>query len=200
MAKWYSVLFSDIRNKLGDQVVFGNWKGRGYMRTYVIPANPKTNAQEANRKHLADTVLIWQTYIKANPAAVKAWNAEALKEQISGFNLFTKYARRSFVTATYANGQVTGSYKIGFAPSSARITILDETGTEVSEILGVGECAESGTFNANVNLSSGTYYVAIIYAPIEAYEGVTKASEAMVCRGKPDETTGQFTLAKITVS
>lgn len=200
MAKWYSVLFSDIRNKLGDQVVFGNWKGRGYMRTYVIPANPKTNAQEANRKHLADTVLIWQTYIKANPAAVKAWNAEALKEQISGFNLFTKYGRQSYVTASYANGQVTGSYKIGFAPSSARITILDETGTEVSEILGAGQCSESGTFSKTVSLLSGTYYVAIIYAPIEGYDGVMGTAEAMVCRGKPDEATGQFVLAKFTVS
>lgn len=200
MAKWYSVLFSDIRNKLGDQVVFGNWKGRGYMRTYVIPANPKTNAQEANRKHLADTVLIWQTYIKANENAVKAWNAEALKEQISGFNLFTKFGRQSYITATYAGGNVSGSYKIGFAPSSARITIIDEDGSEVYELLGVGDCAESGTFNKSVTLSAGTYYVAIIYSPVEAYDGVTKAAEAMVCRGKPDLATGDFTLAKITVS
>jgi len=33
MAKWISPIFSDARNKLGDAVVFSNWKGRSYFRS-----------------------------------------------------------------------------------------------------------------------------------------------------------------------
>ena len=42
MAKWISPLFADIRNKLGDSVIFSNWKGRPYFRKYAKPSNPKT--------------------------------------------------------------------------------------------------------------------------------------------------------------
>lgn len=52
MAKWKSPLFSDIRNKLGENVVFSMWKGRPYMRSYVTPANPNSLKQAANRDQM----------------------------------------------------------------------------------------------------------------------------------------------------
>ena len=103
MAKWFSALFSDIRNKLGDQVVFSQWKGRPYMRSYTIPANPQTDAQTAHRAHMAAIVDFYQQNVKGTPAHVTAWNAEALKDLISGYNQFTKYGRGiTFGTVTLA--------------------------------------------------------------------------------------------------
>jgi len=93
MAKWFSALFSDIRNKLGDQVVFSQWKGRPYMRSYTVPANPQTDAQTAERAHMAAIVDLYQQNVKGTAAHVTAWNAEALKDLISGYNQFTKYGR-----------------------------------------------------------------------------------------------------------
>lgn len=94
MAKWTSPLFSDIRNKLGDNVVFSMWKGRQYMRSYVKPANPQTLAQTAERLHHAALVEAYQNNVKGTPAHVTAWNAEALAALISGFNRFVSYGRK----------------------------------------------------------------------------------------------------------
>jgi hypothetical protein len=93
MAKWTSPLFSDIRNKLGENVVFSMWKGRPYMRSYVKPANPQTAAQTAERAHMAAIVDMYQQNVKGTGAHVTAWNAEALKDLISGYNQFAKYGR-----------------------------------------------------------------------------------------------------------
>lgn len=106
MALWKSALFSDIRNKLGKQVVFSMWKGRAYMRSYVVPSNPKTNAQTANRLHMAQLVEFWQSKVVPTPEHVTTWNAAALSDLISGYNRFVKGARGfviSAVTLTHAS-------------------------------------------------------------------------------------------------
>lgn len=93
MAKWKSAIFTDIRNKLGESVVFSMWKGRPYMRSYVKPSNPKTVAQTANRLHMALLVQHWQSIISVIPPYVTAWNKAALSDLISGYNRFVKGAR-----------------------------------------------------------------------------------------------------------
>lgn len=98
MALWKSALFSDIRNKLGKQVVFSMWKGRAYMRSYTVPSNPKTNAQTANRLDMARLVSDWQENIATVPALVTAWNAAALSDLISGYNRFIKGQRGVVIT------------------------------------------------------------------------------------------------------
>lgn len=90
MAKWKSPLFSDIRNKLGDNVVFSMWKGRPYMRSYVVPANPQSADQMSYRFLLDAIVAYWQTNIKPTSVKVTTWNKEALKTLVSGYNLFVK--------------------------------------------------------------------------------------------------------------
>lgn len=110
MATWKSPIFSDIRNKLGENVVFSMWKGRPYMRSYVKPSNPDTLAQQANRLHMAALVADWQTYIKTTPASVTAWNAAALSQLISGYNRFVKGMRGvvlSSVTLAHATFTMT---------------------------------------------------------------------------------------------
>lgn len=100
MAKWKSPIFSDIRNKLGENVVFSMWKGRPYMRSYVVPANPQSDAQTANRAHMAAILGLYQTNIKGTPANATAWDAEALPKLISGYNLFMQYGRTGAQTET----------------------------------------------------------------------------------------------------
>jgi len=94
MAKWKSPLFSDIRNKLGENVVFSMWKGRPYMRSYVVPANPKSLKQQANRDQMAKIVAMYQANIKGDESIAAAWDVEALPALISGYNRFCSYGRK----------------------------------------------------------------------------------------------------------
>lgn len=108
MATWKSPIFSDIRNKLGDNVVFSMWKGRPYMRSYVKPSNPDTNGQKANRLHMATLVAGYQAHIKVTPADVTLWNAAALSQLVSGYNRFIKGMRGVVLSAvTLAAGTFT---------------------------------------------------------------------------------------------
>lgn len=93
MAKWKSPLFSDIRNKLGENVVFSMWKGRPYMRSYTVPSNPNSLKQQAERDQMAKIVEMFQANIKGDADMKAAWNVEALPLLISGYNIFTKYGR-----------------------------------------------------------------------------------------------------------
>jgi len=131
MAKWTSPLFSDIRNKLGDNVVFSMWKGRQYMRSYVKPANPQTAAQTANRLHHAAIVELFQNNVKGTPAHKTAWNAEALSALISGFNRFVQYGRKiTFGTVDLAAAtmsiEVTAS---GIPADRLAVMVYDHSGT-----------------------------------------------------------------------
>jgi len=94
MAKWKSPLFSDIRNKLGENVVFSMWKGRPYMRSYVTPANPNSLKQAANRDQMRKIIAMYQANVKGTPALAAAWDVEALPRLISGYNQFTQYGRK----------------------------------------------------------------------------------------------------------
>ena len=94
MAKWKSPLFSDIRNKLGENVVFSMWKGRPYMRSYVTPANPNSLKQAANRDQMRKIVAMYQANVKGDVSIAAAWDVEALPRLISGYNQFTQYGRK----------------------------------------------------------------------------------------------------------
>lgn len=130
MAKWKSPIFSDIRNKLGENVVFSMWKGRQYMRSYTKPANPKTLAQTANRLHMAALVLYWQQQIALTPSAVTAWNAAGLSDLISGFNRFIKGMRGfvlSAVTLDHATFSMTVE-SVGIPANEAQVVVITAGG------------------------------------------------------------------------
>lgn len=129
MAKWVSALFTDIRGALGKSVVFSNWKGRNYLREYVTPANPQTDAQTAERLHHAAIVELFQNNVKGTPAHKTAWNAEALPRLISGFNQFVSYGRQiAFGTVTLAHAtmsiEVTAS---GIPADRLAVMMYDES-------------------------------------------------------------------------
>jgi len=130
MAKWKSPFFSDIRNKLGENVVFSMWKGRAYMRKYTSPANPNTDAQKRIRDLLRQNNIEWQNKIAAKSDVKTIWNALALPDLISGFNKYSKQALTSRVS--HDAGHVTGTpsevtYTLGFPAQHAALYVEDTT-------------------------------------------------------------------------
>lgn len=112
MVKWKSPLFSDLRNKLGDSVVFSSWKGRPYARQLVEPANPNTTNQQAFRDGMTHIVSDWQS--RQGLEGFKAgWNELASPKQILGYNLFTRYAQGSDVQADPGVG--TGEVEVTYS-------------------------------------------------------------------------------------
>lgn len=95
--KWTSVLFSELRNKLGNQIVGTSWKGRGVFRGYKKPANPQTCSQTANRDHQDKVLKLYQSNVKGDADKEAMWNEDALPRAISGYNLFMMLGRSSRV-------------------------------------------------------------------------------------------------------
>jgi len=79
------------RGKIADTLVFMGWKGLKTVRAYVVPANPDTAAQQAQRAFM--TAGVGQ-YHNANLTGSdkEAWDlyANTLGKPMAGFNAFTK--------------------------------------------------------------------------------------------------------------
>lgn len=126
MAKWISPLFTDIRNKLGDSVVFSSWKGRPYFRAYVIPANPQTNKQQAHRDVLRKLVERFLQVIATDDQKA-AWNKASLSLLISGYNLFCKYGRKTKISCVPGTltKEIDVTYTLGMAAAKASLLLFD---------------------------------------------------------------------------
>ena len=182
--KWKSVLFSELSNKLGDQIVGARWKGRGYFRSYVIPANPKSDKQVAERDTLDKILKHIQANILSDADVKAAWNAEALPLSISGYNLVMSYGRKSKISCPAtgtADSPVTITYTCGIPLAKAGIfQITDSTVTEVAA-KGTLEAGDDKTVQTG-NLAAGTYYFYIADAEVlkgedtwpQLYQGCTK--------------------------
>ena len=92
MAKVTAPLFSfGARGKLANSLVYFPWKGIDCVRSYVVPANPRTTAQTTQRDRMDDAVDEWHdaTYSADD---VSAWNrfANVLAAIMSGFNAMVR--------------------------------------------------------------------------------------------------------------
>jgi len=161
MVKWTSALFSDARNKLANQVTFSIWKGRPYMRAYVIPANPRTCKQRAHRDVFDKLVKRYQS-IATDADAKAEWDKRGLEFLISGFNTFMKFGRKSelsvspesFPTGTTYPQDVTVSYTCGIPLAEAKLYVFDQTTwTDITPAAGL---SASGTVVYSV-AATGTY-------------------------------------------
>ena len=71
--------------QIGQSMVFSKWKGVSYVRRYVVPANPRTVKQTANRAVFS---MINAAYLYA-PAPIKqAFDAYAIGKPLTGRNKF----------------------------------------------------------------------------------------------------------------
>ena len=191
MPKWISPLFTDIRNALGESVVFSNWKGRGYFRGYAKPANPNTVKQQAHRELMKVLVARWKE-IATTDAIKQAWNDVASPEQISGYNLFVKEGRKSEISVpSSASGTgsatITVTYTLGLGAADARIYRYDgTTWVDVTPAGGLSAGANQ-TFDDTVT-ASGTYTYFIADGRVlvsgdtapQAYQAISKWSLDLV--------------------
>jgi len=203
MAKWKSVIFSDIRNKLGDQVVFSIWKGRGYMRSLVTPANPKTNKQTAHRAVMTNLVARWGEVIgTADKKAV--WNEYALPDQISGYNKFVKIGRKSKISVpTTASGtgsaDVTVTYTLGLPANEAKCYRHDGfIWEDVTPAGGLSTGADQ-TFTDTVSISGTYVYYIATSEPLVSGDSAPEDYQAVAC-WEPDETNGVADKAECVVT
>jgi len=67
--------------------VFAKWKGRPYIRSRVIPANPNTDKQQYQRDCMAAVVA---HYAALTDALKTAWRTYGTAYSISGANAFSK--------------------------------------------------------------------------------------------------------------
>lgn len=91
MAKLNAPLMSFAASgKIAKSLVYATWKGIDTVRQYVIPSNPKTPAQQAQRSLLSMAVNLWRASW-LNQEIRESWNKLASTRGLamSGFNLFT---------------------------------------------------------------------------------------------------------------
>jgi len=200
--KWKSVLFSELNGKLGDQIVGARWKGRGYFRSYIIPANPKTNAQTAHRAVLAELVKRCQEVVLDDADRKAAWNTRALPQLISGYNLFVKYGRMSAIsvpTTGSAGGDITITYTCGIPLASAGIIRYDGSNWEIIADKGELEAGENKTFT-DESVPAGTYYYFLADLDVLVSGDSSPQEYQAVTKWKPDESNGVADEAKCVVS
>lgn len=78
----------DASGTLGKAFVASKWKGRNYMRRHVVPSNPRSAAQTANRAMMAFLSQYWANMSALNQAT---WNDLASQGNFSPFNAFVRY-------------------------------------------------------------------------------------------------------------
>jgi len=202
MPKWSSPIFTDIRNALGESVVFANWKGRQYFRSWVKPANPRTAKQQANRDVLKELTKRYQE-LMADAEVVAAWNKEALPYTITGFNLFIKFGMASNVLCP-ATGQVnqpfTVTYDLGIPANKARLYAIKTDGTVIDVTPAAGLQAGKGKTAQITITSAGTYDIFLADADVlKPGDTPPKAYQAITCWSR-DNINGVAKRARIVIS
>ena len=137
-----SVLFSEMRNKLGDQIIGTGWKGRMVFRAYKKPANPKSCSQTANRDHQDLVLKLYQSNAKGDADMEAEWDVDALPRRISGYNLFMKLGRSSRIDSDdmIAEGDpIAGHYTVKSDISTAGLYRENLDDNVFTEIVAVGD-------------------------------------------------------------
>jgi hypothetical protein len=86
MAKVTGALLSfGARGQIGKTLVMSKWKGIPYARQHVVPANPRTTAQQTNRAIFA---FLREAFKRGPAEMVDAFNAYAIGRPLTGMNKF----------------------------------------------------------------------------------------------------------------
>lgn len=109
--------------QLAKTAVYSSWKGIPYARRYVVPANPRTTAQQVTRNMFRTLNQIWLLM----PAIGKEpWNARAQGRPLTGVNAFIQSNIRGVDTEAPPTdwGDFIGSAgaKGGLPPASLGVT------------------------------------------------------------------------------
>lgn len=98
MAKLTAPLLSmGARGQIGKSMVVAKWRGIDYARQHVVPANPRTTAQQNNRTRFALLREMWKL---APPTVQAPWTAFATGRPFLNFNKFVGENNRLLNGAT----------------------------------------------------------------------------------------------------
>src|SRR6266545_122834 len=96
MARVEGPLFSlRASGKIADAIVYSRWKGRPYVRRWLTPANPRSDAQRQVRGHLTFLTQWWANWLTAHSSVDDYWVELAARDQISPIDAFVKYNMRT---------------------------------------------------------------------------------------------------------
>lgn len=160
MAKVKGPLFSmNASGKLGKALVYMQWKGIDDVRSYVVPANPRTTAQMTQRGYLSDGVAFWHDTSLTGDDRV-AWDvlAGTLSRPMSGFNAVVQHViniKLAGQTPVVMSEGSVSSTEAGKAAVSVKAT----TGLDV--IVKYGERPGSLIYSADLSETTGTYSATI---------------------------------------
>lgn len=120
MAKTTAPLLSfGASGQIGKTLVAADWRGKKYMRQYVIPANPNTAAQQLTR----DTLVWLESVMKQSPTLFQdTWKAYSQGLPMTYRNAFTKFNMSTLRTAANLAGMVASPGNLGGLPP-ASITV-----------------------------------------------------------------------------
>jgi hypothetical protein len=88
-----NLISGEVRNKVGG-MVGAKWKGKSYVRAYVIPKNPRTEEQTKVRNSFT---LLTHLGSRINETVLKPYQARPVRNK-SPFNVFTAL-NKPFMTA-----------------------------------------------------------------------------------------------------
>ena len=94
MAKLTGPLMSlGASGTIAKTITFGKWKGINTARQRVVPSNPNSAAQQAQRALMATVVAFWRGFLVGVDGKA-AWNRDATSsgKAQSGFNAYTSSA------------------------------------------------------------------------------------------------------------
>jgi len=115
-----ALLAFDARGQIGKTLVYASWRGRGYARRYVIPANPRSAEQTLTR-----TAFSWLTQVwKMGPAIFQGpWTLYATGQVFTDRNALNAKNVSTLRSATDLSGMVmTPGAKGGVALTNATFT------------------------------------------------------------------------------
>jgi hypothetical protein len=109
--------------QLAKSMVYASWKGIPYARRYVIPANPRTTAQQVTRNMFKSLNQIW---LLMPGIGKEPWLARAQGKPLTGVNAFIQSNIRGVDTAApptdWADFIGSAGAKGGLPPASLGIT------------------------------------------------------------------------------
>lgn len=111
VAKLLAPLLSfSASGKLANSIVAFSWHGINCLRSYVIPHNPRTPEQQANRQHIKIATFAWKNYLLA-PLAREGWTNWATIDErpLTGYNAAVSnmtIAHRILGAVNFGNGSI----------------------------------------------------------------------------------------------
>lgn len=171
-------LSMEASGSLGGVMVFSKWKGRPYVRSLVIPSNPKSGGQVGMRAMFSFLAKAWATLSAPNQAT---WEDRAAQLVVSEFNAFMSYNQfrwRNFTAPSKEEPAAAASTPAVVGALSLTLGVRSITASQAITTAndGWGICffrSPTGTFSTSfdnlraVGTISGTDAVVFVDSPLD---------------------------------